>query len=254
MNTIPTWKVTWQLVRKGLRPFLLYSVLWWFFLASAVTTGMIERAFFDGLTGAASVRVGVWGLLVLLAVVHTVRMLAFFAKTHGEETFRFVAQALLRKNIVTNILRRPDAQALTVAPGDAMKRLGDDVAEVADFPTWVPHVLRYVSAATVAAALMFTIHPTITLVAITPLIATFFVGRYMMRYLVRYWSTSRGTTGAVTGFLGEVFDAVQAIKIADAEVAVVDHFHALSQARRKADLQTTCFSNCSAVPGSASAI
>jgi ATP-binding cassette subfamily B protein len=239
MNVIPTWKATWRLVRKGRWSFLLYALLWWLFLASAVAGGAIDRAYFDRLTGAAGGTVGIWGLLVLLACIHVARMVAFVAKTYGEETFRFIVQALLRRNIVANILRRPGAHALPVPPGDAINRLRDDVAELADFPTWLPHVLGYVSAAIIAAAIMFTIQPTIAVVVVVPLIATFFVGRYTMRYLVRYWRTGRETTGAVTGFLGEVFDAVQAIKIADAEVDVVAHLGVLSEARRKADLRNT---------------
>ena len=241
MKLIPTWKATWKLTRKGLWPFLLYTVLWWFFLTSPAATGLIERAFFNDLAGAAPARIGLWGLLALLACLHVARMLAFFAKTYGEETFRYVAQALLRKNIVANVLRRPGAQALSVSPGDAINRLRDDVEELADFPTWLPHVLGNVSVAVVAVVIMFTIHPIITLVAVAPLIATFVFGRLMMRHLVRYWEASRETTGAVTGFLGEIFDAVQAVKIADAEVDVIAHFHTLNEARRKADLRNSLF-------------
>jgi len=241
MKTLPTWTATWRLIRAGRRPFLLYAVLWWFFLASRTADGMVDRAIFDDLTGATPSGIGLWGLLAVLAGVHVARMVAFFAKTYGEETFRYVAQALLRKNIVAGVLRRPGAQALPVSPGDAINRLRDDVAEVADFPTWLPHVLGQVSAAVVAAAIMLTIHPTITLVTVVPLIVTFIVGRYTMRYLVRYWRTSRETTGAVTGFLGEVLDAVQAVKIADAETDVIAHFHTLNEARRKADLKNSLF-------------
>jgi ATP-binding cassette subfamily B protein len=241
MKSIPTWKATWRLIRKGLWPFLLYFVLWWLFLATPVTKGLIDQAFFDHLTGTTPAKIGVWGLLTLLAGIHVVRMLAFFAKTYGEETFRYIAQASLRKNIVANILRRPGAQALPVPPGDALNRLRDDVAELADFPTWLPHVLGQVTAAAIAAVIMFTIHPTITLVATAPMIITFVTGRYMMKYLVRYWRTSRETTGAVTSFLGEVFDTIQAIKVADAETAVTAHFYTLSEARRKADLKNSLF-------------
>jgi ATP-binding cassette subfamily B protein len=241
MKTLPTWKATWLLISKGRGPFLLYAVLWWFYLTSAVTNGMIDRAFFDHLTGVTPARIGLGGLLITLAGIHAVRMVAFYAKTYGEETFRFVAQALLRRNIVANVLRRPGALMLPVSPGDALNRLQDDVAEVSDFPTWLPHLVGHVSSSVTAAVIMYTIHPSITLVVILPLLATFVVGRYMMKYLVRLWRTSRETTGAVTGFLGEVFDAVQAIKIANAEVKVTNHFRTLNQARHKANLKNSLF-------------
>jgi ATP-binding cassette subfamily B protein len=237
MKTLSTWKATWKLIRNGLWPFLQYAVLWWFYLASHVTNGLVDRAFFDDLTGVAPTGIGVWGLLAVLGGIHVARMIAYYAKTYGEETFRYVAQALLRKNILINMLRRPGAQPLPVPVGDAINRLRDDVGEVADFPTWLPHVLGYVTSASVAVIVMFTIHPVITLVVVLPLLATFAVGRYMMRYLVRYWKTSRETTGAVTGFLGEVLDAVQAVKVADAEVDVIAHLGTLNEVRRRADLK-----------------
>jgi ATP-binding cassette subfamily B protein len=239
VNPLPTWQAVRKLVRAGLRPFLLYGVLWWFFLTSPVANGLIDRAFFDHLAGATPSTIGIWGLLALLTCLHVARMLAFFAKTYGEETFRYVAQALLRKNIVANVLRRPGAQALPVPPGDAINRLRDDVAELADFPTWLPHSLGYVTSAAVAAVIMFTINPTITLAAIAPMVGIFFVSRYTMTYLVQRWKTSRETTGAVTGFLGEILGAVQAIKIADAEADVAVRFFALSEARRKAELKNS---------------
>ncbi|HUV89084.1 MAG TPA: hypothetical protein VMY80_05495 [Anaerolineae bacterium] len=106
MKTLSTWTATWRLVRAGLRPFLLYTVLWWFFLASGTANGLMDRAVLDDLTGAFPSRIGLWGLLAMLAGVHVARMVAFFAKTYGEETFRYVAQALLRRNIVAGVLRR----------------------------------------------------------------------------------------------------------------------------------------------------
>ena len=117
MKPIRTWKATWSLVRRGFWPSTLYAVLWWFFLASPVANGLIDRAFFDHLTGANPTSSGVWRLLALLGCVHVARVLAFYAKTYGEETFRYIAQALLRANLIRGILRRPGAQALSVSPG-----------------------------------------------------------------------------------------------------------------------------------------
>ncbi len=237
MKTLSTWQAVRKLIRAGWRPFFLYGVLWWFFLTSPVANGLIERALFDHLTSTTPALRGVWGLLALLTGIHLARMLAYWAKTYGEETFRYVAQALLRHNIVANILRRPGAQTLALAPGDAANRLRDDVAELADFPTWLPHSLGHLTGAAVAAAIMFTLHPTITLVAVAPTVAVFFISRHTMKSLVRHWKTSRETTGAVTGFLGEILDAVQAIKIADAEADVIDHLDALNAVRRQANLK-----------------
>ena len=130
---------------------------------------------------------------------------------------------------------------IAVLFGDAISRLRDDVSELADFPTWLPHVLGFVTSSLIAATIMFSIDPSITLVVVLPLLATFAVGRYMMRYLVRFWQSSRETTGAVTGFLGEVFAGVQAIKLAGAEKDVIGHFRTLNRARHRANLKNSLF-------------
>ena len=241
MKAISTWEVTWKLIRYSPGPFLLYTVLWTFFLTSQLAPGLITRVILDDLTGAAPAGIGFWTLLVILAGVETSRLAANFSKRYGEETFRYTVEALLRKNIVANLLRRPGAMGLAVSTGDAISRLRGDVAEVADFPTWLPHVLGHVAFAVVAVVIMFTINPTITLVTLLPLLGVALVGHYSWARILRYWDASRAATGAVTGFLGEIIRAVQAVKVADAEVDVVRHFHLLNEVRRKAGLKSLLF-------------
>ena len=43
-----------------------------------------------------------------------------------------------------------------------------------------------------------------------------------------YRRASRQATGSVTGFIGEFFGAVQAVKVAGAEQNVIDHFNKLN--------------------------
>ncbi|MCP4515817.1 MAG: ABC transporter ATP-binding protein, partial [Delftia sp.] len=150
-------------------------------------------------------------------------------------------QALLRKNIVANALASPGAQGLPLPPGDALSRLRGDVAELADFPTWLPHVLGYLITAVVGVTIMFSIHPLITLVAVLPSLAVAAMGYLTWKYILRYWDASRAATGAMTGFLGEILGAVQAIKVSDAESDVLAHFQTLNQIRRKADLKSHLF-------------
>jgi ATP-binding cassette subfamily B protein len=237
MKNISTPTAIWQLIRQSPWPFLIYAVLWWFFLTSELVNGLIQKGVFDQISAVAPSTKGIWTLLLFMLGILVARMLAFYTKTYGEEKFRSISQALLRKNILLYILQRRGAQALTVAPGDAVNRLRDDVDELADFPTWLPHVAGYVTQAVVALVIMFSIAPGITLVTVLPLVTTFIVGRLAMRFLVLSWHTRRDTTGQVTGFLGEIFGAVQTIKIACAEENVITHFRHLNTIRQKADIK-----------------
>ena len=158
MKTVATWRATWKLIAFSPGPFLLYTLLWTFFLASQLVPGLIIRAIFDDLTGATTTRLGFWTLIALLVGVQMSRLVANVVKRYGEETFRYTVQALLRRNIVVNRLRRPGAERLPVSPGDAISRLRGDVAEVADFPTWLPHLLGYLSFAAMAIIIMIATH------------------------------------------------------------------------------------------------
>ncbi|MDI7275179.1 MAG: ABC transporter ATP-binding protein, partial [Anaerolineae bacterium] len=57
----------------------------------------------------------------------------------------------------------------------------------------------------------------------------------------RYRRANREATGRVTGFLGEVFNAVQAVKLANAEQHVIGRFHTLNEARRRAAVRDSLF-------------
>jgi ABC-type multidrug transport system fused ATPase/permease subunit len=57
----------------------------------------------------------------------------------------------------------------------------------------------------------------------------------------QYRHASRQATGRVTGFIGETFGAVQAVKVAGAEAQVIRHFGKLNEARRRAALKDRLF-------------
>jgi sulfofructose kinase len=52
---------------------------------------------------------------------------------------------------------------------------------------------------------------------------------------------SRQAAGNITGFLGEVFGAVQAVKVANAETPVVEHLHRLNEQRKRETIKDTLF-------------
>ena len=89
------------------------------------------------------------------------------------------------------------AEGLPVSPGDAISRLWGDVAEVADFPTWLPHLLGYLSFAVIAVIIMLANHPTITLVAVLPMLAVVIVGYYVQNRVLRYYDASRAEMGII---------------------------------------------------------
>jgi ATP-binding cassette subfamily B protein len=240
-KTLPTWQATWKLIGFAPLHFALLSALYVFWLASRLLPGLITQSILDSLTGAASAKVDLWGLFALLIVVGITRAVSAYSRVYSEETFRCCAWALLRRNILANVLRRPGADTLPIAPGDAINRLGSDVMELSDWPTWLPYLAGHALFAIGAVIIMFAIHPTITLVAVLPMVVVIVIVQVSRNRLLHHDQVSRDASSAVNGFLGEVLDAVQAIKVANAETDVAAHFYALSEARRKAEIRFSVY-------------
>jgi len=243
MTTIklPIKTATWSLIRYRPRYFW-YSVIAAIY---AFTTwgalGYFQKLFFDRLTGEAEVGLNLPTILTLFIVVELSRMVMNVSGDRAAAQVRLAGQALLRKNITQNILGKPGAQPLPISSGDAIDRLENDVADFGDFPTWIPELVGHASFTLFALIVMFQIAPTITAVAILPLIGVFFLNRFAFSRFLRYHRESRQSDSVVTGFLGEIFGAIQAMKVADAEAATMSYFNIISETRRKSNVRHNIF-------------
>ena len=130
---------------------------------------------------------------------------------------------------------------MPVSSGEAISRYGNDVGEVADFPTWLPWVAGHVVSFVVAVTIMARINLTITLVVVLPLVATVSLSRLAWSRFLSYRHASRVAAGRVTAFLGELFGAAQAVKIANAEEDVLAHMQRLNETRRSASVRDRVF-------------
>ncbi|TMD63001.1 MAG: ABC transporter ATP-binding protein [Chloroflexi bacterium] len=240
-RSLKTWPFNWQIIKYRPWPYALYSFFHMSFFIIQVVPGLIEKSVFDTITGAAPTTVSLWGLIALYISVELVRQATSFGEIWGDITFRYTVGALLRFNLFASILRRPGAMTLPVSTGDAINRFDDDVSETSDFPLWIPDMAGQTISSLVAIIIMARINLTITLVIFLPLAAAIIGSRVAWGRILRYHHASRMATGEVTGFLGELFGAVQAVKIAHAERDVIGHFRSLNDMRRKTMVRDRLF-------------
>ncbi len=208
---LKTWPFNWQLIAYRPWPYAVFCLFHILFFVLQVIPGLIEKSIFDTITGAAPATLSIWGLIALYASVELWRQATTFGEIWGDVTFRYTTGALLRRNLFASILRRPGAQAMPISPGDAISRFRDDVGETSDFPLWLPDMFGQTAASLIAIVIMARINLTITL---------------KMSYHI---------------FLGEVFGATQAVKVANAEKDVIGHFRKLNDTRRKVMLRDRLF-------------
>lgn len=237
-----TWPFNWRVIRYCPWPYVLYTVSILVFAVGRIIPGLIEKAIFDTLLGATPITFSLWWLIVLYVSFELARLSTTFGEVWSSTTFRYMLGAMLRSNVIASVLRRPGALTLPVSSGDAVNRLNNDVAEVADFPLWLPNVAGNVIASVIAIVIMAQINLTITLVVFVPLVLTVILSRLAWGRIMRYRQASREATGIVTGFLGELFGAVQAIKVANAETGMIARLHTLNDVRRKTMIKDRTFS------------
>ena len=234
-----TWWLLWRLIRYAPWIYALAAFFWILSWALNLAPGLIAQAFFNTLTGKAPAHVGLYGLVVLLLMFQVARVAAILCGTAAERTYGIYAGSLLRKNMLQGILRHPGARALPGAAGEAINRFRDDVSDILQFlgSNGLINLLSTAAFAAGAAVIMLRVNATITLLVFLPLVLVLVAVYVAGRRIDRYRRASRQATGDVTGLLGEMFHAVQAIKVARAEPHVIEHFRVLSDRRRRAALQ-----------------
>ena len=238
MKMLGTWKATSEMVRYSPRHFSAQAALYVFGLCSRVLPGLALKAVFDRLTGSSGARLGIWSLFALFVAANLSRIVSDYSRVYSEETFRSDLWGLLRRNILRNVLRRPGALAQPTSTGDAISRLGGDVMELSDWPTWLGYLAGNVLSALVSLGIMFSIDSTITLVVIVPLVLVVVIVQIGRARMLRYYHAGRDATGTAVSFLGEALASVQAIKVADAETNVAARLRHLNDLRLGAEVKS----------------
>ncbi|MCJ7551188.1 MAG: ABC transporter ATP-binding protein/permease, partial [Anaerolineae bacterium] len=148
---------------------------------------------------------------------------------------------LLRKNMLTHVLKRPGASALPDSPGEAISRFRGDVFEISLFALWINDILGMLVFGVVAVVAMVAIDARIALLSMIPFILVGIMANSATQRIEKYRRASRKVSGIVTGFIGEFFGAVQAVKVATAEESVLQHFDEINDERRRLVIKDRLF-------------
>ncbi|MCA9961777.1 MAG: ABC transporter ATP-binding protein, partial [Anaerolineales bacterium] len=148
----------------------------------------------------------------------------------------------LQVNMMKHILRRPGAAALPGSPGEAVSRFRGDVEKIMFFTAdWLVDVPGLLAGAVVGLFVLFRINGTVTMAVVVPLVIVMTLSNMARTRLEHYRAEERKAAGRVTGFIGETYGAVQAVKVANGYAGVGQRFRELNEARRKAALKDSLF-------------
>jgi ABC-type multidrug transport system fused ATPase/permease subunit len=232
-----TWEYSKRLITYRPRLYALNVLIWAVFHMVPLAEGLLAKAFFDALSNQAAAGPNVWTVLALMAAVAFGRVTVFrFGIPRFFENYMDLL-GLLRRNVLDWIIRGSGSRPLKEASGQIVARFRDDVSDIGDYLEAGMDVVGVVLFALIALIVMLRVNWLITVVVALPMIAIVIVGDRMSMQLRRLRRASRVAGSKVTGFIGEMFGAVQAVKVAGTEQAVIGRFRRLNEARRAAALK-----------------
>ncbi len=233
---------SWQLLTKLItyRP-IDYAILigqTLIFYAVELVPGFVLQRIFNW-QPAADIPDAVWLALAVLLGATLARWLTIPAWFWAEARFSVWAGTLLRRNMLAHVLSRPGARALPGSAGEAISRFRDDATESLSFLSLVPDMPLQVITLISMLLVMARINLPLTLVAAVPVLISVVAAQLAGGVLQRNKKLMQESIGAVTGSLGEIFGAVQSIKLAGVEPHVGTAFARIGEQRRTAILRVT---------------
>ncbi len=219
------WRLMW------FRPWLFWTNCLSIILVfvCGLVPGFVAQNFFDTLSTGGNPDL-VW-LVALLLMSALGRIVFLVGCQLTNIPFMLSSTALMQKNMLRRILQLPAARALPDSPGEAISRFRDDADGIVDAMITLNDFIASTVFAIIAFTIMANINLGITIGVFLPLAVVAAIANLAMRRIEVYRKANREATGQVTGFLGEVFGAVQAVQVAGADEAVGAQFARLNDAR-----------------------
>jgi ATP-binding cassette, subfamily B, bacterial len=222
----------WRIFAYHPLPQVLSGLCWILFHSWPLLPGLLAKAFFDTLEGKTSAGLTLGQIVVLVVALALIRAGFVYVDTLVRASIHFRIRGLLRRNLFARILDRPGAQSLPGSVGEALSTLRDDV-ETMWGAGWAFDVVGYLIFAGGGLAILLRVDAVITLLVFIPIVTVIVLSHAVRTRLRSVREQSREATARVTGSMGEIFGAVQAIQVAGAEDTVIAHLRRLGDERQR---------------------
>ena len=213
------------------------TILWILIHLLPVFIGLLIKGLFDALSGEAVVTQSAWTFLILIIALDTSRMGVLGLGIWVWARYYLETVLLLRRNMLSYLLRAPGSRRLTDSPSEAISRFRDDVDDIAGYVEGWTDFWGLFAHAVIALFIMARIDILMTTLICIPLILSLALTQLMRPQIRKTRRKMREATGRVTDFIGETYNAIQAVKVAGSEASVLGQFEKLNATRRKAALK-----------------
>ncbi len=236
MSTI---RLVWEVIKYRPGRFFFCMFMWTLVHGSPLLFGILIGMVFDRLAGDPALAYTAWAPAIVFAVLALSRNLVIWL---GDRVWinHFIEQSLqLRRNMLRWLMEAPGSRVIPLSPGEAVSTFRDDVDDVLEYmENWVD-MGGLVVFGVGSVAIMASIDPGLTALLLIPLALTLILTQALSPQIRKRRRAMREATDDVTGYVGEVFSAVQSVKLAATEEPMLERLHALNQTRHRAALSDT---------------
>jgi ATP-binding cassette subfamily B protein len=236
---VSTFRILWELIKYRPGRFLFCMSVWTLVHGSPLLFGILIGQVFDRLGAGEPLAATAWGPVLVFAILAIGRNLVIWVGdivwiSHWNE------QAVqLQRNLLRWLLEAPRSRVMPLSPGEAVSTFRDDVEDLLEYlENWVD-MGGLVTFGVGAVIVMGAIDLRLTGLLLIPLVLTGVLTQAVGPQIRKRRRAMRAATDDVTGFIGETFGAVQAIKLFRAEQPVLARFANLNRIRHRAALADT---------------
>ncbi|MCB0978968.1 MAG: ABC transporter ATP-binding protein [Acidimicrobiales bacterium] len=230
-ETASSSRFAWRVMASDRRAWTLAAAFWCSFFLLPLAAGVALKAVLDRIAPGADG--GIWWIVAVLGGLEIGRwivLLPAIVQWHGA----WVGwHTVPRLNLLHSLVADPGpvTDRLPGSPGEAVSRLRDDVRDTAMvLDVWLD-MLAALLAATIGLAVLLTISPPAAAAVLVPVIVVLWIA-YALGERLRAWRLAeRAATARVTGFVGDLFGGIGAVKVNAAEAAAVGRFEHLGDER-----------------------
>ncbi len=219
-----------QLIKAAPGWYAANVVLWTLIWILPVIPALITQRFFDEI---GTVGFNPATLIAMLLGYGAARLAIMFVAMWNDVNFMFRVSSTLRRNMLERIFDMPGAQSVREASGEIISRFREDVEHVEEATSMTVDLIGTMLFGIIAASVLTSIDAQMTLLVFAPLLFMVVIAERTGTRIRRYRNAARQATEQITGALGEMFGAVQTIKVAGVEQPMIDHFKKLNHERRK---------------------
>jgi ATP-binding cassette subfamily B protein len=251
------WHAGAAIARFRLPRYLVGGSLWALNHSLPLVTGLILKAVFDRVSGERPAYTTGLALLALLAAAELGRGVNFYSALMYWPGWWQPIAAWIRANLLESLLRAPGPLAgrLPASAGEAVARFRDDVEDLLWFVDGWVDVAGGVVFTVTSLFVMLRISPTVTVVAVVPLVGVMAATRGFSRLVRRAHGRMRDQGSSVTDLIADLFGGILTLKTAGAEERAVERFRARNASRREAAVRAQLAHNLmSSVSGAAAQV